>query len=448
MTRDPFQAPPSPLTALQRSLRDGSTTPQEIARACIANANTNASHNTYQSFDPAEILAQVASLPTRFPGEKPPLYAVPISLKDCFDLAGRITTCGSRFYAATNAPATKDSAIAARLCASACLIPGKTHLHPLAYGITGQNPDFDDCLQPRDPTLLTGGSSSGAAASVQEGSALAAIGTDTGGSIRVPAALCGLAGFRCSQDLPAATGPWPQAWTGAAHLAPSFDTLGLLCRDPRDLQPLAETLFGIPHATPPPTSRIACIPPSFLYDAEPAVLEASSLWKQHLAETGTDLSEFDPAFWHDTTEIFAGLQAHEAAAIHHGHFHEFEPPIAQRLAWGESLTTADIQALRARMSTFRERMATLFTRFDLLMLPSAPVSRLRADADHSATRQIILRYTTPFSLAGLPAVALPGELLGGPFGTGIQLAAAPGNDSALLAFVSNLHIPVRMLPCF
>jgi aspartyl-tRNA(Asn)/glutamyl-tRNA(Gln) amidotransferase subunit A len=84
--------------------------------------------------------------------------------------------------------------VAARLRAAGAVIVGKTHLHQLAYGITGENKDFGDCVQPRNAEWLTGGSSSGAAASVQEGSAMAAIGTDTGGSVRVPAALCGLAG--------------------------------------------------------------------------------------------------------------------------------------------------------------------------------------------------------------------------------------------------------------
>ena len=103
------------------------------------------------------------------------------------------------------------------------MITGKTHLHPLAYGITGENPEFGDCLQPGDDGALTGGSSSGACASVMEGSAVAAIGTDTGGSIRVPAALCGLAGYRASLGR--------GDWRGAAHLAPSFDTMGWLFRD-------------------------------------------------------------------------------------------------------------------------------------------------------------------------------------------------------------------------
>src|SRR5439155_18174256 len=145
----------------------------------------------------------------------PPLCGLPISLKDCFDLQRFVTSAGTKFYAEKNPPASADSAVAARLREQGAVITGKTHLHPLAYGITGENRDFGDCVQPRDASLLTGGSSSGAAASVQERSAVAAIGTDTGGSIRAPAALCGLAGYRASIGL-----AWDcKLWSGGVHLS-------------------------------------------------------------------------------------------------------------------------------------------------------------------------------------------------------------------------------------
>ena len=101
---------------------------------------------------------------------------------------------------------------------------------------------------------------------------------------------------------------------------------------------------------------------------------------------------------------------------------------------GDSLTNEVVDGLSLRLRNFRASMDALFSHFDLLMLPAAPVSRLPADADLSNARQIILRYTTPFSLAGLPGLSLPGEIIGAPFGTGVQIAAAPGADSMLLAF--------------
>jgi Asp-tRNA(Asn)/Glu-tRNA(Gln) amidotransferase A subunit family amidase len=436
--------PSSPLTTLRHALGTGQTTLLQIAEDALAHANGNASHNTYLYLSEQSLLEEAEVLSKSIPNSRfrPALYGVPISLKDCFDMAGTITTCGSRFYAETNPPAAHDSAMAHVLRAAGALITGKTHLHPLAYGITGQNPDFGDCLQPRDSTLLTGGSSSGAVASVQEGSSLAAIGTDTGGSIRVPAALSGLTGFRASQPLAYGPGPWRHSaeglWEGACHLAKSFDTPGFFVRDPRDAAPIAKAIFGIPLAAPPPPPRIGYIHEAFLHDAEPDVLTAFSMWRRQLVPSAAFLEAFNSTSWTQSQEIFAGIQASEAAALHTGRFDEFEPSIAQRLHWGAAFTPADLQDLHRRLDIFRTRTAHLFRQFDLLMLPCAPVSRLFAAEDQSDTRKRILRYTTPFSLAGVPVIALPGELIGAPFGTGIQLAAAPGKDAALLAFAAHL----------
>jgi aspartyl-tRNA(Asn)/glutamyl-tRNA(Gln) amidotransferase subunit A len=434
----------SPLTKLLTKLASGATTPAEVAATSVRCANGNASHNTYLHFSEEELLEQAHSLSHRFPNatSRPALVGVPISLKDCFDLAGTVTTAGTKFYAQHNPPATTDSAIAARLRASGALITGKTHLHPLAYGITGQNPDYGDCLQQRDASLLTGGSSSGAAASVQEGSALAAIGTDTGGSVRVPAALCGLAGYRASHSLAYAPGPWPATprglWAGAAHLAPSFDTIGLLLRDPRDAAPIAHMLFGVPFAAIPKDPRIGYASAAFLHDCDAGFLAAFNGWQERMTHAGASLAPIDTTAWSGTQDIFVGIQAHEAAALHRGHYDEFEPTIAQRLHWGASLTETDLAPLQQRLVQFRVSMAALFASFDFLMLPCAPVSRLVAAQDQSSARQRILRYTTPFSLTRLPAITLPGEIIDAPFGTGVQIAAAPGNDAALLAYAATL----------
>ncbi len=416
----------SPLEELRRALAQGETTASRVAVACASRANANASRNTYLHFDAVDLARRAAQLP---PG---PLYGVPISLKDCFDLAGTVTTCGSRFYAQHRGNATTDSSLATRLLAAGALITGKTHLHQLAYGITGQNADFGDCLQPRDQTLLTGGSSSGAAASVQEGSALAAIGTDTGGSIRVPAALCGLVGYRASHAL--AFQHRPGLWDGGVHLAPSFDTPGFLLRDPRDAEPIAAALFGVIPMEGPHTARIGFVDDAFFPDATDQVLEGYARWRQKLLPA----ESFDPTWWHTSREIFAGIQAHEAASLHAGHFDQFEPSIAQRLHWGASLTEVEVADLRARHASFRASMAELFASFDLLMLPCAPVSTLVAAEDQSETRAAILRYTTPFSLAGVPVITLPGELIGAPRGTGVQIAAAAGEDAMLLAFARQI----------
>ena len=425
----------SPLAAMQQAFRSGALTPAAIAAETIRCANSNASRNVYLHFDPDALIDDAQSLPIRFPAphQRPPLYGVPISLKDCFDLAGTVTTLGTHFHAAQPA-AVKDSAIAQRLKACGALITGKTHLHPLAYGITGQNPDFADCLQPRDPTLLTGGSSSGAAASVQEGSALVAIGTDTGGSIRVPAALCGLVGYRSSHALAnsAASADLSIAdlWTGGHHLAPTFDTIGFLLQDPRDAAPVAEALFGLQRTLAPKTPALAATSEDFLLDATPEVIACFRAWKRLLQPA----SEIHPHFWSAAPGILNPIQASEAAAIHHGHFDQVEDTIAQRLRWGAGLSPSDLTQARRQLAAFRADMAQLFAGFDLLMLPASPTHALKASSDHTGTRTAILRYTSPFSLCGLPVITLPGEIIGAPRGTGVQIAAAAGEDATLLAF--------------
>ena len=441
--------PPSPLQQLQQSLREVTTTPHQIATNSLAHSNTNANHNVYLAQNPADLTAQAATLEALNPAQRPALYSIPISLKDCFDLRGYITTCGSRFYADHTPPATQDSWVAAQLKKAGALITGKTHLHQLAYGITGENPDFGDSLQPIDRTRLTGGSSSGAVASVQEGSALAAIGTDTGGSIRVPAALGGLSGFRASIDLAAQIPAHPDIWQGGVHLAPSFDTLGILFRDLRDGPALASAIFDIPaptHILRNP--RIAIVSTAFLYDCEPEVLNAYAAQQQTLRTAGATLHSIDTAFWSDALDILAPIQAHEAAIIQrenlatiaranphlpHPDFSVFEPAIAQRLAWGESIPPAELATLRRRHAAFRARMDDIFTQHDLLMLPCAPFRQLRADTDHTQTRPKLLRYTAPISLSGTPTITIPHS-----GGAGMQLTAPRGHDAALLAYAATL----------
>ena len=253
---------------------------------------------------------------------------------------------------------------------------------------------------------------------------MAAIGTDTGGSIRVPAALCGLAGFRGSLTRSA------ELDSGCTPLASSFDTFGWLYRDLRDGPLLAEGLFGIAPVAAPELSavRVGVPRPEFLRDCEADVLAGLRAQQAALAERGATVVEFDAAFFDEAFPIFAPLQASEAARYHLEHaggFAHFEPSIAERLAWGFSLTEGEVEALRARHEVFNARLFALFEQFDFLLLPATPASKLLAQADHSQTRARILRYTAPFSLGGLPAVTLPGTCL--------QLVAPLDGDAELLA---------------
>ena len=424
---------PSPWTIrnLRKAIATGTSRPGDLAGHALAHSSQNSGHNTYLWQDPAWTLSEVARVEAMQHGENGPfgdgrsaLWGLPVSVKDCFDLSGAPTSCGVHFYRGLNGIAAHDSWLVEQLRASGAVIVGKTHLHPLAYGITGENPEFGDCLQPGNPTALTGGSSSGAAASVLEGSAVAAIGTDTGGSIRVPAALCGLAGYRATLGR--------GDWRGGAHLAPSFDTMGWLFRDLEDAPLLAGPFAPAESASLPAFTRFAALADSFLHDCEPEIAANFRATVRELEILGLEARTFDPGWWAESTEIFAPIQAWEAARLHAGHFNRFEPAIRERLEWGARITPSEIAALRRRHADFRARMDELFAAHQLLLLPCAPVARIAAEADHSRTRARLLRYTTPFSLAGAPVAAIPCAA------GGMQLAAAGGFDEPLLQLAAQL----------
>jgi aspartyl-tRNA(Asn)/glutamyl-tRNA(Gln) amidotransferase subunit A len=432
-------APSWTVRALRAALAAGTTTPSQLAESALANANRNANRNTYLWQDPAWTRAEAARAEFMTPESGGPfndgrsaLWGLPISVKDLFDLAGSPTSCGVHFYRDRDGEASRDSWLVEQLRAAGAVIIGKTHLHPLAYGITGENPEFGDCVQPgvpsdgswslgwkpRDPGALTGGSSSGAAASVQEGSAVAAIGTDTGGSIRAPAALCGLAGYRASIGR--------GNWRGAAHLAESFDTMGWLFRDLQDAPLLAAPFAPAENSTARGFTHFAFVADSFLHDCEPEVVAGFRGVIRELEDLGLEARAIETGWWADAVEIYAPLQAVEAAQIHAGNFDHFAPTLRDRLKWGAALTPSEVSALRQRLAAFRAHMDDLFAAHQLILLPSIPVARLAAGADHSRTRMRLLRYTAPFSLAGVPTVAIPCAH------GGMQLAAARGNDEALL----------------
>jgi Asp-tRNA(Asn)/Glu-tRNA(Gln) amidotransferase A subunit family amidase len=419
------------LRVLREALATGVLSPSKLAKSALNCSNNNTNRNTFLWQDAAWTEAEAVhaeSIPRNsggvFGDGRSQLWGLPISVKDCFDLAGAPTSCGVPFYRDLHGPAASDSWVVEKLRQAGAVITGKTHLHLLAYGITGENPDFGDCDQPGNPGALTGGSSSGAAASVLEGSAVAAIGTDTGGSIRVPAALCGIAGYRASHGR--------GDWRGGAHLAQSFDTMGWLFRDLQDGPLLAPILAPAQVAEVRTLTRFAAVNEDFLDDCEPEIVANLRIVGRELEALGLEATEIDVGWWAESFQIFAPIQAWEAARIHAGYFDKFEPAIRERLQWGARITSEEIASLRQRHAEFRDRIDELIAKHQLLLMPAAPVSRLATGVDHSQTRQRLLRYTTPFSLAGFPVVTIPCAT------GGMQLAAPREWDEALLALTAVL----------
>lgn len=422
---------PPNIRKARAALASRATTPESLAEQALAQANGNSGRNTYPWRDPRWTLNEAASASAMPSGEGGPfgdgranLWGIPVSVKDLFDIAGTPTSCGVEFYRAANGIAGNDSWLVQELRKSGAVITGKTHLHPLAYGMTGENPDFGDCEQPGNPGALTGGSSSGAAASILEGSALAAIGTDTGGSIRGPAALCGLVGYRASIGR--------GDWRGAAQLAQTFDTMGWLFRDLQDAPLLADT-FAPPQ---PPHLReytqFAVVHDAFLHDCEPAIVESLRAVTAELQALRLRDSTIDVSGWQNSFEIYAGIQAREAAEIHAGNYEHFPSAIRERLEWGAQITDSELSDRRAQHAKFRTSLEALLSEHQLLLLPASPVARLAIGADHSQARKRMLRYTTPFSLGGNPVVTIPCRV------GGMQLAAAREEDESLLELAARL----------
>jgi aspartyl-tRNA(Asn)/glutamyl-tRNA(Gln) amidotransferase subunit A len=208
--------------------------------------------------------------------------------------------------------------------------------------------------------------------------------------------------------------------------------MGWLFRDLEDAPLLVDPYA--PAETAPQTSftHFAAIADNFLHDCEPEIVANFHATIREFEALGLEAHPIDPDWWIESREIFAPIQAWEAARLHAGHFDHFEPAIRERLEWGMRITPSEIAAMRQRHTEFRARIDELLAADQLLILPCAPVVRLAAGADHSQTRIRLLRYTTPFSLAGVPVVAIPCAA------GGMQLAAARGCDESLLQLAAQL----------
>jgi len=325
-----------------------------------------------------------------------PLVGVPCAWKDLFDLAGIPTGAGSTFLAGLR-PTPTDHAEAVRRGLGLGLIPvAKTQLHEFAYGLTGENPHFGTCPHPHFKDRVSGGSSSGSAYLVGKGILPVAFGTDTGGSIRAPAAYCGLYGYR---HVP---GPWLE---GCFPLAPSFDTLGWFTGNAGDM--LTMLRAWNPEAKQSgnaPRSFQVFVPEDFGYtdrlhpwiDPLPAgkALDARE-WNQLLA----------PAL-----EAFVILQSAEAFAAHRSWIDErrdeYDPAVWERIARGGRWTATELRRARAFQAQCRERLEKVLANGPLLM-PAVPTPAPRLNELSEALRHRSLTYTVLASLTGKACVTIP-----------------------------------------
>ncbi len=423
------------ITGFCRRLRSREISAADLVRAALESARAHEGTRAFLRLNP-QALVEAEEADRRGPpklGDVRPLHGIPISVKDIFDVAGMETTCGSPFYAAQRKIPRRDSAYVAAWRRTGAIVIGKTHLNEFAYGLTGENLTYGPCLQPRDATLLTGGSSSGAAASVQAGSALIGLGTDTGGSIRVPSALCGLVGFRHSPSARMNRGLFP--------LAPTFDTCGWL---QRSLTDLARVYSALKQSKPPrlPVAqiRLGFLDGEWLNVCEEPIRFAFTQLEEALRPSGATIRRLPGQGFELAPEIFSALQAFEAARIHRKYLAapelSYDPLIRSRLEWGLGMTGRDHARKRRDLAEHGARLNALWRDFDFLIAPASPFEKLRANEDHAPNRRSLLQLTTPFSLAGLPALAFPWGPGAKKFGW--QVLTRRGRDRRLIGLAESL----------
>jgi aspartyl-tRNA(Asn)/glutamyl-tRNA(Gln) amidotransferase subunit A len=355
-----------------------------------------------------------------------PLGGIPYVLKDIFYSSGTPLLAGSKFPPGILPVHSRDSKIPHMLRGFGAVMAGRTHLHEFAYGLTGENPHYGDCDHPFFPGHTSGGSSSGSAAAVAAGIVPLGIGTDTGGSIRVPAAFCGLFGFRVTPRSPLIEDAFP--------LAPSFDTAGWFTRFPEDLLIAHRYFVGKPLASEREPRGCFLNFDALGQAAEGDVaLNADRLGRVFApaadAETQTQLQR---AFT-DTANAYAVLQSVEAYAVHTNwldrHRALYDPGVWARLDKGRQRTPEEIDAAQARALALRSVWQSFFLTYDYLVMPATPFPALTKAQCTQENRERLLALTAPASLAGLPVLSVP-------------VALASGMSSGLQIIVNNPLSPV------
>ena len=375
-------------------------------------------------------------------GTAGPLCGVPLSVKDIIDVAGLPTGCGTP---GDHPPAQTDAAVVRRLRQAGAVVLGKVHLHELALGITGENPRLGTPKNPRDRSRLPGGSSSGSAVSVAAGMVPLSVGTDTGGSVRVPAALCGVVGFKPGFDTLPCEGVHP--------LARSMDHVGLLAPTVEDIQLTMAALTGDSPRSPGAErrARIALLRPLHL-EAERSVREAVERALELAGVAG--VAEAEPVELDELGEaaaIYRTILLGEAVAVHQDPG-SFGGDVRALLEEGASITAAELERARERRERFSAACEARLAGFDCLatpttLVPAPPIGARVVEVDGRSlpVREALVRCTSPFSMVGLPALSLPcGRAAGLP--VGLQLVGRRAGEGQLLALAARIQQLIRAAP--
>ncbi|MDO8615235.1 MAG: amidase [Dehalococcoidia bacterium] len=435
------------IAAAGRLIRERKLSPVELTEACLQRIEAvDGRLNAFITVMAEEALAAArdASDEIARGGYRGPLHGIPLALKDIFGLAGARLTAGSKIL--RDNVSQDDSDAAARLKAAGAVILGKLNLHEFAFGATGVNPHFGPVRNPWDTQRITGGSSSGAGAAVAAGECMAALGTDTGGSIRIPASLCGVVGLKPTYGRVSRRGVLPLSW--------SLDHVGPLARTVEDaaivLQAIAgrDPLDDSSSAEPVPDYAAALaggvrglrvgVPREFFYDAlDAGVEEAVRKAVAVLEGLGAEVREVSLPYIQEIPGAVTAIMLPEALAYHQRWMAErpddYGDDVRYRLELGAAFTAVQyIQAQRLRELAVGAWRRQVFDRVDLLATPATPVTAPPiAEGELQATLGLI-RMTNPINLLGLPAVSLPCGFSETALPIGLQLIARWFEEPMLL----------------
>jgi aspartyl-tRNA(Asn)/glutamyl-tRNA(Gln) amidotransferase subunit A len=370
-------------------------------------------------------------------GTPRPLEGIPLAVKDLIDTAGVRTTYGSKIFAG-HVP-ERDAAVVRRVREAGAIIVGKTLTHEFAWGITSDNPHYGPCRNPYDPARVPGGSSGGSAAALAVGACALALGTDTGGSIRIPAAFCGVSGLKPTYGRVSAEGAFP--------LAPSLDHVGPMARTPADVRLLYETLADVEREPEVDLAglRIALCPDLHLSAPEPPVHAALLAAAAALARAGADVLEVSfpgaeriyPAY--RVIQSAEAAFAHRLAGLYPERRDEYGPNVRERLDLAVDLTLDDYLAATVERGAIEATFATIFASADLLLTPVSATAPTLIDDQAPDFRERVLPYTVPQNMAGLPAAAVPAgfDPLGLP--VGVQLTGPRWTEHRVLDAAEALY---------
>ncbi len=440
---------------LARMIATKAVSPVEVVRAHLDRiAALDPGLRSYITVCDETALAAARAAETTLMAGQPlgPLHGVPYALKDLYDTAGVRTTGGSRVLG-DRVPA-RDATVAARLAGAGAILLGKLNMVEFAYGPEGLNPHYGHARNPWDRGVhrMAGGSSSGSGVAVASGLAPGALGSDTGGSIRIPASLCGITGLKPTYGRVSRAGVLPLAWS-MDHVGPMTRTaadcalmLGAMAGyDPNDA---SSSVLPVPDYGAALTGdvkglRVGLLRGFFLDGAAPAVRAAVEAAATTLARAGAVVDEVSLEQMKVVAAASTAIVGAEALAYHaellRTRAAEYDPDVARRLRLSAFISGAHYVRGQQVRGLVRADVDAALARRDVLLAPSTPIvapgieERQAALGDGPAdVRSALIRFTRPFNLSGHPACALPCGFTDGGLPIGMQLVGRPFDEATVL----------------